>query len=296
MPEPTRQGLTLNAMMIGAMPGVFVLLWSTGFIGAKLGMPHAEPFIFLGYRFALTAAGFILLAVVTGARWPADPKIWLHAAVVGVLLHGIYLGGVFFAVSRGTSAGVSALIVGVQPILTALLAGLALGERLSKFAWLGLGLGFIGVGFVVGGRADAGGGWIGIVSCIASLIGITVATLYQKRFATGIDLRVGSAIQFAAAAVPMWVLALTVEQGHIEWTGECIFAMAWLVLVLSFGAVTLLNILIRRGATSKVASLFYLVPPVVAIEAYFLFGETIGAMALFGMAMTVVGVALVTRG
>ncbi len=284
-----------NALLIAAMPGVFVLLWSTGFLGAKMGMPHAEPFTFLAYRFSLTALGFALIAVVTGATWPKEPMAYVHAAVIGVLLQAVYLGGVFFAVANGTSAGISALIVGVQPILTAILAGLVLGERLRARAWVGLALGFVGVGLVVGDRVEAGGGWIGISACVAGLIGITVATIYQKRYAAGFDLRVGSAVQFAAAGLTMAVCAVLWEQGRIDWTGELIFALVWLIVVLSFGAITLFNLMIRRGAASKVASVFYLVPPVVAVEAYFLFGETIGWMAIAGMALAVIGVAMVTR-
>ena len=278
-----------------AVPILFVLLWSTGFIGAKMGMPHAEPFTFLGVRFSLASGVFFLLLIVMRVPWPRNPHTWLHAATVGVLMHGVYLGGVFYAVHNGTSAGISALIVGVQPILTAIFAGLLLHERLSVKAWLGLVLGFVGISLVVWRQAGDSGGWIGISACIASLIGITIATLYQKKFATGIDLRVGSAIQFGAAACMMWVLAFATETMVIDWTGEAIFAMAWLVIVLSFGAITLLYILIRQGAASKVVSLFYLVPPVVAVEGYFLFAETLNPMALIGMAVAVIGVALVTR-
>jgi len=279
-----------------AAPVLFVLLWSTGFIGAKMGMPHAEPFTFLGTRFSMASAVFVILLIVMRVPWPRNPIIWIHAATVGVLMHGVYLSGVFFAVYHGTSAGISALIVSVQPILTAIFAGLLLNERLSAKAWAGLLLGFIGVSLVVWRQAGDSGGWTGISACIASLIGITIATLYQKRFATGIDLRVGSAIQFAAAAALMWVMAFATETMVIDLTGEAIFAMAWLVIVLSFGAVTILYILIRQGAASKVASLFYLVPPVVAVEGYILFSETLSPAALLGMAIAVIGVALVTRG
>ncbi len=277
-------------------PLLFVLLWSTGFLGAKFGMPHAEPFTFLGYRFTLTAALFFVVLMVMRVRLPRDPKTWLHAAIVGILMHGVYLGGVFFAVHNGTSGGVSALIVGVQPVLTAVLAGLLLSERLSARAWFGLALGFAGVSMVVWEQAGDTGGFRGVMACVTSLIGITLATLYQKRFAGAIDLRVGSTIQFGAAAVMMWVFAFSAETMVVDWNQESILAMAWLVVALSFGAVTLLYVLIRRGAASKVASLFYLVPPVVAIETYFLFGETLTALALVGMAAVMLGVALVTRG
>lgn len=277
-------------------PIVFVLLWSTGFLGAKFGMPHAEPFTFLGYRFTFTSLVFVLIAAVMRVRWPRDAKTWLHASAVGVMMHASYLGGVFFAIRGGTSGGVAALIVGLQPILTAVFAGVLLHERLSWRAWLGLALGFAGVALVVAEQAGASGGVRGVVACVFSLIGITAATLYQKRFAGGIDLRIGSAIQFAAAGVVMWVLAYSSETMVVDWVAEAVLAMAWLVLVLSVGAMTLLYVLIRRGAASKVASLFYLVPPVVAVETYFLFGETLATGAIVGMVLAVIGVALVTRG
>lgn len=283
-------------LLNAATPLAFVLLWSTGFLGAKFGMPHAEPFTFLAYRFTITAALWAVIVSLSSARWPGDGRTWLHAAVVGLLMHGVYLGGVFFAVRHGTSAGISALIVGLQPVLTAALAGIVLSERLSKRAWAGLALGFVGVTMVVWRQAGDTGGWLGLSACAAGLLGITAATLYQKRFAGGIDLRVGSAIQYAAAAVPMLLLAVTTETMVVDWVPEAVFAMAWLILVLSVGAITLLYILIRRGAASKVASLFYLVPPVVAVEAYFLFGETLSTGAVVGMVLTAIGVAMVTRG
>jgi drug/metabolite transporter (DMT)-like permease len=284
-------------ILVTAAPIIFVLLWSTGFIGAKMGMPHAEPFTFLAIRFVLASALFILILIVMRVPWPRAPIIWLHASVVGILMQGIYLCGVFYAVYHGTSAGISALIVGVQPVLTAIFAGLLLSERLSGKAWFGLVLGFVGIVLVLWRQAGDTGGMAGIIACVASLIAITAATLYQKHYATGIDLRVGSAIQFAAAAALMWVMALAAgETMIIDWNGESIFAMVWLVLVLSIGAITLLYILIRQGAASKVASLFYLVPPVVAVEGYLLFDEILSPMALLGMGITVIGVALVTRG
>lgn len=287
---------SLQGALTLAAPIVFVLLWSTGFLGAKMGLPHAEPFTFLGLRFTLALGGFLIVLLIMRVPWPRNPATWLHAAVVGVLMHGIYLGGVFYAVRHGTSASISALVVGVQPILTAILAGLLLNERLSPRAWFGLALGFAGVALVVLRQTGDTGGWTGIISTVTALTAITLATLYQKRFATNIDLRIGSAIQFAAAAALMWVCAFSTETMVVEWVPETVFALAWLVLVLSFGASTLLYILIRRGAASKVASLFYLVPPVVAVEAYFLFGEVLTPLALIGMAAAVIGVALVTRG
>lgn len=296
MSDTSSQSFTLKRLMIAAAPIAFVLLWSTGFLGAKYGMPHAEPFTFLAYRFAIATVLFAFVLMVMRVPWPRDPKIWFHAAVVGLLMHGVYLGGVFFAIDNGTSGGISALIVGVQPVLTAVFAGLILSERLSIKAWFGMVLGFVGITLVVWQQAGDTGGWIGITSCVAGLVAVTTATLYQKRFGTTIDLRVGSAIQFAAAAVLMWVLAFLFESFHFDVNTQSILTMTWMVIGLSLGAVTLLYVLIRRGAASKVASLFYLVPPTVAVETYFLFGETLTPMALVGMGVAVIGVALVTKG
>lgn len=288
-PAPDDRALRLAA------PAVFVFLWSTGFICARYGMPHAEPFTYLGYRFAMAAALMVGACFLFSVRWPRTPMAWVHAAVVGVLMHGVYLGGVFFAVRHGTSAGISGLIAGAQPLLTAALAGPLLGERLRPRAWFGLVLGFAGVVLVVWKQAGDTGGWVGLASCTAGLFGITLATLYQKRFGVGLDLRAGSAIQFTAAGIMMWVLALSTERLHVEWVTESILSMAWLVLALSVGATSLLLVLIRHGAASKIASLFYLVPPVTAMLAFVLFGETLTPAAIAGMAAAVAGVALVTK-
>lgn len=286
----------IRRFLLLSAPIVFVLLWSTGFLGAKLGMPHAEPFTFLFVRFGVTSVGFFILIAAMRVTLPSDPRVWLHAAVVGLLMHGVYLGGVFFAVDHGTSAGISALIVGMQPIFTAIFAGLLLNERLSARAWFGLVLGFCGVVLVVWRQAGDSGGLPGVVACVAALAAATAGVLYQKRFGGSIDLRFGSAVQFAAAAALMLALAVPTETMVIDWNAESIFAMAWLVIVLSFGAVTLLYVLIRQGAASEVSSLFYLVPPVVAVEGYLLFGELMSPAALAGLGIAVIGVALVTRG
>ena len=235
-------------------PGIFVLLWSTGFIGARLGLPHAEPFIFLLYRFATIA---ILLAAV-GLLWRVSwPRHWsevVHLAVTGLFIHGAYLGGVFWAISNGITPAVSALIVCIQPLLTAVTAGPYLGEKVSLRQWIGLVLGFFGVILVVGDDLSLeDGNFTGLIACIIALIGITAGTLYQKRHGGSMDLRSGSAIQFAAAALAMLILSFAFETGRIEWTGEFIFAMAWLIIVLSVGAMTLLHLLIRQGSASKVA-------------------------------------------
>jgi len=284
-------------LFVFAAPALFVVLWSTGFIGAKLGLPYVEPMTFLFVRYLLVIALFVPIALIFRARWPKTPAAWAHILVVGVLLHAGYLGGVFWGISQGVSAGVSAVIVGVQPILTAILAGLFLGERLSRIQWLGLALGFGGVALVVGQKISVGEGTLaGYIACVLALFGITIGTLYQKRFCADMDLRSGSAIQFAAAAAVLGVLALATETMEITWHPDLIIAMSWLVIMLSLGAVSLLLILIRAGAASRVASLFYLVPPCTAVFAYFLFDEQLGLGAFAGMIAAVIGVALVLRG
>lgn len=278
------------------MPAVFVFLWSTGFIGAKFGLPFAEPFSFLAVRMAIVAVLLILIALAFKAPWPKDLRSVFHVAVAGLLVQGAYLGGVFAAIDAGLSAGLSALIVGLQPALTACVVGPLLKERVTPRQWLGVLLGFVGVVLVVADRIEIGAGaWTGISFAAIGLLGITSGTLYQKRFCADMDLRSGSAIQFSVTCLAMTGLAFALESRDIQWTGEFIFAVAWLVVVLSLGAVTLLYILIKRGAAAKVASLFYLVPPVTALMAFFLFDERLGAQELIGMGIVVAGVALVTR-
>lgn len=279
---------------IAVMPAVFVLLWSTGFVGAKYGLPYAEPFTFLLWRFALAALLLLVAAQVLRAPWPATRAQFGHIAVAGVLVHAAYLGGVFSAIHLGVSAGEVALIAGLQPVLTAAMAGAVLGERVSARQWAGFVLGFLGVMMVVYSRlAPGGAGGIGYLAAFLALAGITAGTLYQKRFCSHMDLRSGAVIQFCASAVLMAVGAVLTESMVVNWTGEFIFSLAWLVLVLSLGAISLLYLLIRHGEASRVASLFYLVPPVTALMAYSLFGERLDAVAFAGMGLTVVGVALV---
>ncbi len=294
--ERTKRLLGLTA------PGLFVLLWSTGFIGAKLGVPYAEPMTFLTLRFVAAGTLLTLLALATGAPWPSSWKALGHIAVVGLLLQAVYLGGVFVAVSRGMPAGPSALIVSLQPLTVALLAGLTLGERVSRRQWLGFVLGVIGVFLVVVEKIDPaslpdqeGFGFVEVGLCALSLLAITASTIYQKRFGLAADLRSGTALQYWVAAVAALFVAWTTEDMRVVWTGEFIFALGWLVLVLSIGAVSLLMFMIRMGEVSKVSSYFYLVPPCTAVIAFLIFGETLGLLALAGMLVAAVGVALVVR-
>ena len=274
---------------------LFVLLWSTGFIGAKLGLPHAGPMTFLALRFLIVTAALVLWVRLAGAPWPS-PRQMRDQALVGLLLHGVYLGGVFAAIALGTEAGLAALIVGLQPVATALIARQVLGERLVGVQWLGMALGFAGVGLVVWQKLGAGlGDWRGIGLCLVALVAIAAGSVLQKLRGGATPLRAGTAVQFAAATVLMCALALAFEDLSVDWTGEFVFALGWLTLVLSLGAVSLLIWLIRRGAASNVASLFFLVPPATALIAWALFGETLGPVALAGVAVTSLGVWMVNR-
>jgi drug/metabolite transporter (DMT)-like permease len=273
----------------------FVLLWSTGFIGAKLGLPHAEPMTFLALRFGIAAAVLALWVLLSGAAWP-DRRQLCDQVLIGVLVQFVYLGGVFAAIDRGIEAGLSALIVGLQPIATALIARQALGERLTGVQWAGMALGLAGVGLVVARKLAAGtGDATGVLLCVAALIGIATGSILQKSRAGNTPMRAGNAVQFAVAAICCAALALFTETGRVEWTGEFVLALSWLVVVLSLGAVTLLYVLIRRGAASNVASLFFLVPPCTALLAWPLFGERLGAVEAAGILATALGVLLVNR-
>jgi len=276
------------------MPLVFVFLWSTGFIGAKLGLPHAQPITFLLLRFTLVLAFMVPIALLFRAPWPASPWQVAHIAVAGVLLHGGYLAGVFAAIRFGMSAGVVSLIVGLQPILTAFAAAPILGERVSARQWAGLLLGLGGVALVVLHKIDASGlSALSIGMALLGLVSITGGTVYQKRYCAPFDLRSGSVIQFVAAGLALLPFGIAFETMQAEWTPGFVFALAWLAFVLSIGAISLLTLLIRRGAATTLASMFYLVPPATAVEAWLLFGETLTGIALVGMALAIGGVALV---
>ena len=276
-------------------PFLFVFLWSTGFIGAKYGLPYAEPLSFLLTRYGFVIALMLLIALATRAPWPKQPAQWLHIGISGVLVHDIYLGGVFVAIKHGLPAGVTALVVGMQPLLTAFGAGWLLGEKVSGRQWGGLALGFVGVGLVVSGKfGDAALGPM-LIPALIALLGITAGTLYQKRFCAKFDLRSGSVIQFVPTAVVTAIAIALFEDFRIEWTGQFVFALGWLVLVLSIGAISLLNLLIRSGSAVNVASLFYLTPLSTALIAWFIFGEKLTLTAAAGMLLAVSGVYLVAR-
>ena len=277
-------------------PGIFVLLWATGFLIAKLGVPYAQPMTILAMRFVLAAMMMAAVATLTGAPWPRSWTRIGHIALVGILLHAIYLGGCYLAIYGGMPAGMAALIVGFQPILTAALAGPVLGERTRSVQWIGIAIGFLGLMMVLWERLVIDLSHpAALLFAILSLLGITSATIYQKRFCPSFDLRTGSAIQYIAASLVMVPISLTLGIGTIDWAPTFIFALAWLVIVLSGVSIALLTWMISRGAASKVASLFYLTPPIAAIGSYFWFGETLSALALAGMAVIVFGLYLLNR-
>lgn len=285
-------------IFIRIAPVVFVCLWATGFVGARMAMPHAEPASFLAIRFAIAFALLAGLAIAAGAKWPKG-RDFLHALVVGMLIHGLYLGSVFWAVNRGMPGGVSAIIVGLQPLLTALLARSWLGEELNLRHWIGLAIGFVGIIMVLlpGLQLeDSGIRAVTIGACLVGVAGITVGAVYQKRYATGLDLRSGNAVQYLGAFIPMMLFSFAFESFEIHWNGETLFAMAWLVFVLSIGAVFLLMWLIREGSVARVSSLFYLVPAVAALMTWALFGETLTPIQIIGTVLCALAVSLAAGG
>lgn len=279
-----------------AAPVLFVILWSTGFIGGKLGLPFAEPFTFLLWRYGIATLLLLALTLAMRAPWPSTLAAGAHIAVAGVLVNAVYIGGVFYAIQQGVPTGIVSLIVGLQPLLTAVVAGRLLGENVSARQWLGFGLGLVGVLMVLLDKISFSSGTpLGVLVSIFALFGMTAGTLYQKRYCSSMDMRSGGVIQFGASTLVMAIAAPLCETMQVRWTATFIFAISWLVLVLSLGAITLLNILIRHGAASRVASLFYLVPPVTTLLAFLVFGERLEIMALAGMFVTVMGVVLAVR-
>ena len=285
MSAPRRAG-----WLIASAPLVFVVTWSTGNIFTKLGLPHAEPFTFLAIRFALATLLLAVIAMILRAPWPATWREAGHIVIAGTLVYTVYLCAVFVAIDQGVATGTAALIAGLQPILTAAVVGRILSETVTPRQWIGLALGLVGVTCVVWRKlAIAEGSEVGMALAALAMLGLTAGTIYQKRFCAAMDLRAGTAIQLAAAAVASVVLALVFETRAVAWTGEFVLALGWLIFVLTVGAYMLLFHLLAIGAASKVASLFYLTPPTTAVMGYFVFGETFGVLALIGMAVAVVG-------
>lgn len=281
--------------LIRAMPVVFVLIWSTGFIVARYGMPYAPPMKFLLIRYLLSIACFLPWIFLTRVRWPVNRSQWLHLAITGVFMHAGYLGGVWAAVKAGLGSGLVALIVGLQPVLTALWLA-SVGGKIASRQWVGLLLGFAGLVMVVsrkfgqGGEADG----VNLALAVGALLSITLGTLYQKRFVSPCDVRTASTVQLGAAFLVTLPLAL-MEVESMHWNSNLAAAMLWSVLVLTLGGSSLLYMLIQRGAAASVTSLMYLVPPVTAFMAWFLFEEPITLTTIAGTVITALGVALVVK-
>ncbi|MBW0091062.1 DMT family transporter [Pseudonocardia sp. KRD-184] len=290
----TTSGRDAAALLVRAAPVVFVLIWATGFVVAKYAAPHAEPLSFLLVRYAGVVVLMLVLALVARARWPRGWAVW-HLAVAGVGIQAGYLGGVWAAVAAGMPAGVAALVVNLQPVLTAAVAGLT-GARLGRLQVVGLVLGFLGVVLVVSSKLTTTGitaTTLGLTTL--ALLTITTGTLYQKRFCPQFDLRTGQVVQFAASIVVTLPFALAFESFRLDWTPELIGALVWSVVVLTGGGISLLFLMLRRGAATQVTSYFYLVPGVTALLALVMFGEVLGPFAIAGMVVAVLGVALATR-
>jgi drug/metabolite transporter (DMT)-like permease len=281
--------------LVRAMPAVFVLIWSTGFIVARYGMPHAPPMKFLALRYFFSIACFVVWAVAAGvALVPSDRRQVKHLAVTGILMHAGYLGGVWAAVKLGMGAGLAALLVGLQPVLTAVWIS-SRGGMVSQRQWVGLVMGFGGLALVVWQKLGVGEiSSANFMLALGALLSITVGTIYQKRFVAPCDVRTASLVQLCAAFAVTLPLAL-LETESVRWNGQLAGAMAWSVLALTLGGSSLLYLLIHRGASTAVTSLMYLVPPCTAVMAWMLFGEAITAFTVAGIALAALGVSLVVR-
>ena len=289
--------------LVRAMPAVFVLIWSTGFIVAKFGLPYAPPLTFLALRYFFSIVFFLAWIVLARAVWPLGRQQWLHLGVTGVLMHAGYLGGVWIAVKAGMGSGLAALIVGLQPVLTALWVSLLASRQsdgaaaqVTKLQWAGLVLGLGGLLLVVARKFGAGQEVtaLTLTATVVALLSITVGTLYQKHFVKPTDVRTANAVQLAAALLVTLPLTLF-EKESIQWTPHFVGAMAWAVLALTLGGSSLLYLLIQRGAATAVTSLLYLVPPTTALMAWVLFDELITTSTVIGTALTALGVSLVVR-
>jgi drug/metabolite transporter (DMT)-like permease len=272
------------------------MLWSTGFIGSRYAIPYAEPFTLTVVRMMLVVGMLTTLSFATRAPWPRSRMGVLHIAIAGLLVHATYLSGVLFAIQLKLPLGFVAMIAGLQPVVTAVFAHILLGERLNAKQWFGMALGLLGVALVILSKFTLNTtNWIGLAAAGVALTGITFGTLYQKRFCANMDLRTGGVIQYTATGVVLAALALLTETREINWSMQFVLAISWLAIVLSIGAIGLLYFMIRRGAASKVASLFFLTPSVTAVMAFVLFGEALSWFGVLGLVVTAAGVALVMR-
>jgi drug/metabolite transporter (DMT)-like permease len=296
MPPRVSMSAAQAALLLRAMPAVFVLIWSTGFVVARFGMPHAPPFTFLAWRYVISVLAFLVWIALARATWPQGRAQWAHLAVTGILMHAGYLGGVWAAVKAGLGAGTAALIVGLQPLLTAIwMSGAGPSHRVAARQWLGLVLGLLGLLLVVWQRLGQGElRGDNLAMALFALASITAGTLYQKHFVTPCDVRSANTVQLLAAALVTLPLAW-LETEAVRWHPELIGALGWSVLALTLGGSSLLYLLIQRGAATSVTSLMYLVPPCTAVLGWWLFDEAIGAVVVAGMVLAAIGVALVVR-
>lgn len=288
----------MNRLFSAGAPLLFVVLWSSGFIVARLVAPHADPLTFTSARFIVVILLLLAIALISRAPWPASPRAIGANAVSGILLHGIYLGGVFWAVKHGLPAGIAGLFSGLQPLVTAMVAKPLLGEDVGLRRWIGILLGFSGAALVLEPKLGAVEGAIpGAALGVAALAfaGFTFGTIWQKRTGGQMDLRTGNVVQFTAALIPVGIVALLTEDLRLDPVPELFAGLAWSVVAMSIGAIMLLLMLIKRGEVVQTASLLYLVPPVTALMAWIGFGETFNLIQLIGMAIAAFGVALATR-
>ena len=293
--EGSQTNDSAHAAWTFGLPALLVFLWSTGFVGAKWGLPYAEPFTFVAIRFAIAAMILTVYALAVGAPWPKSGAELRHTIVVGILLHGVYLTTVFVAIWQGAPAWTASLLTGIHPPLTALLAGPYLKERVTGRQWAGFMMGLGGVFLVVWQGEQALVMPASSLAVLAfGLLALSTGTLYQKRHGGSQDLRTGQAVQQMAALAVVLPCALLFETGDVQWTGEFIFALAWLTGPLSIGMFSLLYVMIRRGAATRIVGVYFLVPPVVAVETFFVFGERMTGQQFVGMALAAAGVALVT--
>ena len=277
-------------------PALFVLLWSTGFVGAKYGLPYADPFVFLSVRILLAAALLFALAKLMKMPIRIGSTAVVRSGLIGFFLHACYLGGVFYSIAQGLPAGVAAVVTSLQPVLVSVLAVKVLGEKLRTGQMIGLLTGLIGVILVLGPSIDTKIPTPAIVAILVALMGSTTATLLQKKMGADIPLISGTAYQYLFSGCVLGVIAIATQETSITWNLRFTASFVWLVLVLSVGAILLLLWLLNTGSAASVSSLFYLVPPATAIEAFFLFGEKVNTQGFLGIGITALGVWLVMRG
>ena len=274
-------------------PLLFVALWSTGFVGAKYGLPYADPFIFLAVRVLIAAVILFAVAAIMKSSIAIGASAITRSSAIGFFLHACYLGGVFFSISKGLPAGVAAVVTSLQPVLVSLLAVKVLGEQLRRRQIVGLVLGLIGVVLVLGPSFEASIPVSGVIGILVALVGSTTATLLQKKIGADVPLIAGTAYQYLASGLILAIAAVATGGTHIQWSGKFILAFIWLIAVLSVGAILLLLWLLNQGSAASVSSLFYLIPPATALEAFFLFGEKVNTQGFIGIGITALGVWLV---